>query len=863
LSIPFKEINSAALTQSQALLREWFPAGRLKGREFVVGNLYGDVGESLSVNVDTGKWADFSTDHRGGDLISLMAATLFHGDQAEAARELGKRLGVMDVGAFGIGSRPAFSEPPTATESAAKPSWHSSAPPDDEPDPRISGWDHVYAYRDEHGRRIRYILRKDAADGGRKRFSQLTYGVLDGVTGWHYRSANEPRCLYGLDRLAAMPGAPVIVCEGEKAADAAQALFPDRPCISWSGGAAAVDRNDWSPLAARRVVIWPDNDEPGQKVAGALVSLLRPLAADLWRLRVDDIYDQDGVGGDAADVTPADPLAWARERIERAPPAGDEAPPEAPPMSEEEIEQLARGPFDMKERTPFAEPVDFFGDEQLGAPVLEQRHVPAALWDFVSDTAVRMGVDPTAVALSALVACASVMDDRWAVQPKRRDYTWTENPRIWGAIVGDPSILKTPVISACTRPIDKLEQAARAEHANQMRRWKQDAATAKKENEPAPPLPKLKRFLVEGTTIEALSEILRTDDDSKFEAACGKVLSRHDEMSEFFGALDRYKSGGSGSGDRGAYLRLYNGGRYTVDRIMRGSFAVTNWSACFLGGIQPGPIQRIAREAADDGLLQRFIYCVPSGQQKGVDQAPNQSAIQRYEQLFPALVALHPAKAAGGDYFPAIVLHADAHFHREEIDALAQAMSAMPDTSGRLKAAFGKWPGLFARLCLVFHLIGVADQRAKGANATIPTVISDATAGMAASFMREIVLPHQLRAEAVMFSTDQTGHARWIAGYILSHGMERVSIRDVVRSYKTLSAPEARRELDAVMASLVSVSWLEPEEPSNPAKGVSAWTVNPIVHSRFAARAKAEAERRAKAKEQIAEAVERFRMSAA
>ncbi|MFT8247232.1 bifunctional DNA primase/polymerase, partial [Roseomonas sp. BN140053] len=87
---------------------------------------------------------------------------------------------------------------------------------------------------------------------------------------------------------------------------------------------------------------------------------------------------------------------------------------------------------------PWPEPVDFLADGDLtGVPELRPEHLPDALYGFVTDTAGRMGVDPVSVALAALVACASVIDDSWAIQPKERDYTWTENPRLWGAIVGD------------------------------------------------------------------------------------------------------------------------------------------------------------------------------------------------------------------------------------------------------------------------------------------------------------------------------------------------------------------------------------------------------------------------------------------
>ena len=214
----------------------------------------------------------------------------------------------------------------------------------------------------------------------------------------------------------------------------------------------------------------------------------------------------------------------------------------------------------------------------------------------------------------------------------------------------------------------------------------------------------------------------------------------------------------------GAYLRLYNGGRYSIDRIGRGSFAVPNWSACFFGGCQPGPIQRIARDAADDGLLQRLTYAVPMRQQDGQDRAPNTSALYRYENLFPALAAMFPASTLGSDHAPAFVLHGDGHVYREEINAIARAMMTMPDTSKRLQAAFGKWPGLFARLVLFFHMIEVADARLRTSTLAIPSVVPVATIAKVSGLVLDIVLPHLLRAEAIMFSTSQTTHAQWVRG---------------------------------------------------------------------------------------------------
>ena len=51
---------------------------------------------SFKVNIRNGKWADFATGDKGGDVISL-AAYLSGTDQAEAARALAGMLGSRHV----------------------------------------------------------------------------------------------------------------------------------------------------------------------------------------------------------------------------------------------------------------------------------------------------------------------------------------------------------------------------------------------------------------------------------------------------------------------------------------------------------------------------------------------------------------------------------------------------------------------------------------------------------------------------------------------------------------------------------------------------------------------------------------------
>src|SRR5690606_17122441 len=92
---------------------------------------------------------------------------------------------------------------------------------------------------------------------------------------WQQRAYPAPRPLYGLPRLAARPNAPIMLCEGEKACDAAHvALGTSWVCLTWAGGAAAVAKSDWTPLRGRRVTVWPDRDDPGRRAADEIRRIL-------------------------------------------------------------------------------------------------------------------------------------------------------------------------------------------------------------------------------------------------------------------------------------------------------------------------------------------------------------------------------------------------------------------------------------------------------------------------------------------------------------------------------------------------------------------------------------------------------------
>jgi putative DNA primase/helicase len=180
-------------------------------------------------------------------------------------------------------------------------------PPPNAPRPDLTGFDAVYTYCSEDGSALFYVRRRNATDDRRKQFLPLTFGILKGKPGWRPRHPLSPRPLYGLDRLAAKPEARVIVCEGEKAADAAQRMLPEFACISWCAGSAGVSHADWSRLKDREVYIWPDNDAPGAKAATEITAIL----SHAKPIRVADLPAR----ADAADLEVDNPSEWLEERI--------------------------------------------------------------------------------------------------------------------------------------------------------------------------------------------------------------------------------------------------------------------------------------------------------------------------------------------------------------------------------------------------------------------------------------------------------------------------------------------------------------------------------------------------------------------
>lgn len=164
-------------------------------------------------------------------------------------------------------------------------------------------------------------------------------------TAWEWKAPPAPRPLLNLAQLASRPDATVLVVEGEKTCDAAARLFPAAVATTWASGCKAIDKSDWSPLAGRKVVLWPDHDGPGNDAMRKLAQLLLRIGAASVRL-VSNPPDAPEAW-DLADATwtPKEAAAYVKAHLSppvepdpepqpqltqvTTPDAGDQPPPEA------------------------------------------------------------------------------------------------------------------------------------------------------------------------------------------------------------------------------------------------------------------------------------------------------------------------------------------------------------------------------------------------------------------------------------------------------------------------------------------------------------------------------------------------------
>jgi KaiC/GvpD/RAD55 family RecA-like ATPase len=143
---------------------------------------------------------------------------------------------------------------------------------------------HVYTNPD--GGAVELIVLR-LIENGVKRFLQAS----PQGSGFVMMAPPKPWPIY--ERARVRDAQTVVVVEGEKCADVLNAILPDGYAATTSpAGAGNGKHADWSPLAGKQVVLWPDHDDPGRKHMHDVAVILNALdpPADVR------LIDPDGLG---------------------------------------------------------------------------------------------------------------------------------------------------------------------------------------------------------------------------------------------------------------------------------------------------------------------------------------------------------------------------------------------------------------------------------------------------------------------------------------------------------------------------------------------------------------------------------------
>jgi hypothetical protein len=487
--------------------------------------------------------------------------------------------------------------------------------------------------------------------------------------------------------------------------------------------------------------------------------------------------------------------------------------------------------------------MDIFNEITL--PQVKEYMLPECIADWCMDTAGVIGADPTMLALSAVVAAASLLHDDVKIQPEPNDPTWRESARLWGALVGKSSSKKSPVMDRTLDIVKKidaecydremkikyeqslLERAHKAQEAAYIDKVAKGdkLAVMPKEIE----MPAIDRAIAQDFTVQTLREILKYTGRG--------ILAIRPELSGWFAEMDSTNNGKS-SPDRAIWLETYDGGRRRIERIGSGSVFVKNWSVCVLGGIQPDLMQDIASKMFEDGLLQRFIivYGIPGCE--GNKQAPNKAIDERYREVMRQIWGIQPPP------YGAVQLSPGAYRIKDSVVAYAFKLINLDFVSSAMCAHLGKWGGLFARLALTFHGIECADRHVHPYSCEL----SEETAEKVKNFMIDLVLPHATAFYTdVLGSSEMTKSIRAIGNLILARNAGEITLSEISSGcpiWRTLSD-----QMQAtVINRLIDAGWLYPApgaRVSSKRMIATRYLVNPGLHKAHAERAERERQRRA------------------
>ena len=337
--------------------------------------------------------------------------------------------------------------------------------------------------------------------------------------------------------------------------------------------------------------------------------------------------------------------------------------------------------------------------------------MPAPCRRLVEEATVALGCAPELVALPMLAVLSSAVGTSRIVEVKGG---WREWAALFVAVVASPGAMKTPAAKVAKRPafarqwdLGGAYAEEKEEWKREMREWEVEKRSSQKAGEPTPEepaAPTMSRCVASDTTIEALVSILEDNPRG--------LLVHKDELTGWVRGMDQYK-GGKGS-DRQHWLSFWSGDEVVVDRKSRQGepIIVARPFVSLFGGIQPSMLGELGA-GAEDGLMDRFLYCYPAPRHiRFNDDEVSKDAEEEYASLYERLADPRLATDEHGDPNPRPL-----KLTRRARDLFAATVDSLgaevlePGFPSRLEGVWSKLRGYLARLSLVLAVCRCSTNR--------------------------------------------------------------------------------------------------------------------------------------------------------
>lgn len=249
------------------------------------------------------------------------------------------------------------------------------------------------------------------------------------------------------------------------------------------------------------------------------------------------------------------------------------------------------------------------------SPPFPSAALPEPIFSFVGTGSDVSGFPPEMIALPLLAGMAACIGNKRRL--KLRD-DWQVKPILWIGILAPSGRGKTPAATIALKPLEDLQQI-------EIINWRR----AKEQADEKDPIPPPARFLAGDSTVEALTDLLKTSRG---------LLQHSDELGSWLLNQNAYKGKG---GDRHFYLSLHAGKLALVDRKSekdQGPVAIPDPVVCLFGGCQPRAFAQLFQAGLSDGLTQRILWAVPNTKpttwtNKSIPEAFQKQIVGKYARL--------------------------------------------------------------------------------------------------------------------------------------------------------------------------------------------------------------------------------------